>query len=78
MRLNIPGDNFFETPLWWQNFVMHCEELHPSIHGKDFYKLTAKILKNEYNAIKIYEDDALIGLEFVNPAMISFFMLKWS
>jgi hypothetical protein len=89
MRLEIPGENFYETPLWWQNFINHHETIFVNTHGVsdltvNFMIYTSNILQSEYGAVKIYEPnpktggDELAALEFNKEETQTWFLLKWS
>jgi hypothetical protein len=79
-RLEIPGYMFEDTPIWWQNFINDCRKNHPDVHGQDFTRLTAAILKEEYHALKIF-NPAIFDIEalsFEKEAHKTWFLLRWS
>jgi len=77
MILEIPGKWFLDTPIWWQNFGNGLSESIYIVKDSDI------ILKEEYNATKIYGKTPegivdLIGLEFETEADATWFLMRWS
>jgi hypothetical protein len=73
--LEVSGRFFEDSPIWWQNFSNYCSNLDPST---DRSKITTEILKNEYQATKIYGTSDLEELSFSDETLMSLFLLRWS
>lgn len=80
VRLEITGNHFDDSPIWWQKFINDCKQNHPYESVGD---VTAKILEEEYHATKEYGTKytpfrCVQALNFENEEYKTWFILKWS
>lgn len=84
VELLITGNNFFETPLWWQNFVEYVVEKHPEYNElPDVLQDKWLLLETKrFNGELMFEDTHdctdVRSIVFDDEKHATFFIMKWS
>jgi hypothetical protein len=83
MILHLVAGGFLSQPSWWQNFINDVDDRFPyAFHYYDEEERD-QLIKNEFakvGAILIddEDEDSILGVEFKDDAMASWFLLRFS
>lgn len=82
MELEVYGEFFEDTPVWWKNYLNSFPLYRKSEDGESPGVNRLRRIRNrlqlDYKAVMLYNDTGFYALKFTDPKYSTKFLLDWS